>query len=59
MIRESIGKAVPIRQSYTRGEWPILVSIDGDLCTVRYGNRATLSDAPIRDLVDDSINWIK
>jgi hypothetical protein len=35
----------------------LLVSITGETATIRFPNGATLSQVPIRDLVDDSGYW--
>ena len=56
-IRASIGKQVPIRSRYVRGERPTLVAIDGDACTLRFANGVTMLGVPIKDLVDDSGYW--
>ena len=56
-IRASIGKQVPLRSRYVRGDKPILVAIENDLCTLRFANGVVMVGVPIRDLVDDSGYW--
>jgi len=56
-LREMIGKPVPLSRSYTQGEQPILVVIEGSTATVRFRNGAVLTGVPIRDLVDDEAYW--
>lgn len=56
-IRSLVGKQVPIRNSYTRGEQPTLVSIEGDTATLRFPNGTIITRIPIRDLVDDRGYW--
>jgi len=56
-LRERIGKTVPLSRSYTQGEQPVLVAIDGDTATICFRNGAVLTGVPIRDLVDDAAYW--
>lgn len=56
-IKSRIGREVPLSQRYTQGSKAVLVSIDGETATIRFPNGATLSQVPIRDLVDDSGFW--
>lgn len=56
-IRASIGKQVPIRSRYIRGERPTLIAIDGKTCTLRFTNGVLMLGVPIKDLVDDSGYW--
>ncbi len=57
-IKSQIGNQVALSHSYTKGEHPILVAIDGDKAVVRYRNGAELSNIPIKDLNDDSGYWL-
>ncbi len=57
-IKSQIGKPVPLSHAYTKGEHPILVSIDGDKAVVRYRNGAELSNIPIKDLNDNTGYWM-
>jgi hypothetical protein len=57
LLRKMIGKPVPLSRSYTQGELPILVAIDGDTATIRFRNGAVITGGPIRDLVDDAAYW--
>jgi hypothetical protein len=56
-IKSKIGQEVPLSRRYTHGARATLVSIDGETATVRFPNGATLTQVPIRDLVDDSGYW--
>lgn len=56
-IRERVGMEVPIRTRYVRGQRPILLSIEHDLCTLRFPNGVVMNGVPIADLVDDSAFW--
>lgn len=56
-IKSRIGREVPLSHRYTQGTKAVLVSIDGETATIRFPNGATLSQVPIRDLVDDSGFW--
>ena len=56
-IKTKIGQEVPLSRRYTQGAKALLVSIDGETATIRFPNGATLSQVPIRDLVDDGGYW--
>jgi hypothetical protein len=56
-IKSRIGQEVPLSRRYTQGARALLVSITGETATIRFPNGATLSEVPIRDLVDDSGYW--
>lgn len=56
-IKSRIGQEVPLSNRYVRGPRPILVSVDGDVATLRFPNGASLIQVPLRDLVDDSGYW--
>ena len=56
-IKSKIGQEVPLSRRYTQGSRAMLVSITGETATIRFPNGATLSQVPIRDLVDDSGYW--
>ena len=56
-IRDQIGREVPLSSAYTRGQKPILVSIDAERATLRFPNGAMLLNVPLRDLVDDAGYW--
>lgn len=56
-IKSKIGQEVPLSRRYTQGAKALLVSIDGETATIRFPNGATLSQVPIRDLVDDGGYW--
>jgi hypothetical protein len=56
-IKSRIGQEVPLSRRYTQGARAMLVSIEGETATIRFPNGATLSEVPIRDLVDDSGYW--
>ena len=57
VINFKIGQEVPLSRRYTQGTRALLVSITGETATIRFPNGATLSQVPIRDLVDDSGYW--
>ena len=57
IMRSRIGQEVPLSHYYWKGQKPILVGIDGDVCILRYPNGATMRDVPLTDLVDDSGYW--
>jgi hypothetical protein len=42
---------------YTQGEKPTLISIQGNLATVRFRNGAELTQVPLRHLVNDAGYW--
>lgn len=56
-IKSKIGQEVPLSRRYTQGSQALLLSITGETATIRFPNGATLSQVPIRDLVDDSGYW--
>ena len=56
-IKSKIGQEVPLSRRYTQGSRAMLVSITGETATIRFLNGATLSQVPIRDLVNDSGYW--
>jgi hypothetical protein len=56
-IKSKIGQELPLSRRYTQGRRALLVSITGDTATIRFPNGATLSQVPIRDLVDDGGYW--
>ena len=56
-IKSRIGQVVPFSRRYTQGTRAVLISISGETATIRFPNGATLSQVPIRDLVDDSGYW--
>lgn len=56
-IKSKIGQEVPLSRRYTQGAKALLVSITDETATIRFPNGATLSQVPIRDLVDDSGYW--
>jgi hypothetical protein len=56
-IKSKIGQEVPLSRRYTHGSRALLVSITGETATIRFPNGATLSQVPVRDLVDDSGYW--
>jgi len=56
-IKSRIGQEVPLSNRYVRGQRAILVSVDGETATLQFPNGATLSNVPLRDLVDDSGYW--
>lgn len=56
-IQSRIGQEVPLSRRYTQGARPLLVSIEGETATILFPNGATLSQVPIRDLVDDNGFW--
>jgi hypothetical protein len=56
-IKSKIGQEVPLSHRYTQGPRALLVSITGETATIRFPNGATLSQVPIRDLVDDGGYW--
>ena len=56
-IKSRIGQEVPLSRRYTQGSRALLVRITGETATIRFPNGATLSQVPIRDLVDDSGYW--
>ena len=56
-IKSKVGQEVPLSRRYTQGANALLVSITGETATIRFPNGATLSEVPIRDLVDDSGYW--
>ena len=56
-IRSRIGQEVPLSNRYVRGQRAILVSVDGETATLQFPNGATLSNVPLRDLVDDNGYW--
>lgn len=56
-IRDRIGKEVPLSRRYTQGAKALLVSLEGETATIRFPNGATLTQVPLRDLVDDSGYW--
>lgn len=56
-IKSRIGQEVPLSRRYTQGTRAVLLSITGETATIRFPNGATLSQVPIRDLVDDSGYW--
>ena len=56
-IISCIGQEVPLSNRYVRGQWAILVSVDGDTATIQFPNGAVLTQVPLRDLVDDSGYW--
>ena len=56
-IKSKVGQEVPLSHRYTQGAKAMLVSITGETATIRFPNGATLSEVPIRDLVDDSGYW--
>ena len=56
-IKSKIGQEVPLSRRYTQGSRALLVSITDETATIRFPNGATLSQVPIRDLVDDSGYW--
>jgi hypothetical protein len=56
-IKSKIGQEVPLSRRYTQGCKALLVSITGETATIRFPNGATLSEVPVRDLVDDSGYW--
>lgn len=57
VIKSKIGQEVPLSRRYTQGSKALLVSIHGETATIRFPNGATLSQVPLRDLVDDSGYW--
>ena len=57
-IRSSIGQEVPLSHYYVRGAKPTLVSIDGELATLRFPNGTTMTRVPIRYLCDDAGYWL-
>jgi hypothetical protein len=56
-IKSKIGQEVPLSRRYTQGPRALLESITGETATIRFPNGATLSQVPIRDLVDDGGYW--
>lgn len=56
-IKSKIGQEVPLSRRYTQGTRALLISISGETATIRFPNGATLSQVPIRDLVDDAGYW--
>ncbi len=56
-LRSSIGQEVLLSHCYVRGAKPILVSIDGELATLRFSNGTVMTKVPIRYLCDDSGYW--
>lgn len=56
-LRSSIGQEVPLSHHYVRGAKPILVSINGELATLRFPNGTVMTKVPIRYLCDDSGYW--
>ncbi len=56
-IRSRIGQEVPLSNRYVRGRRATLVSVDGETATLLFPNGATLTNVPLRDLVDDSGYW--
>lgn len=56
-IKSKIGQDVPLSRRYTQGPKALLIGITGETATIRFPNGATLSQVPIRDLVDDSGYW--
>ncbi|MFO0923552.1 MAG: hypothetical protein U0905_13810 [Pirellulales bacterium] len=56
-IKSKIGQEVPLSRRYTQGTRALLISITGETATIRFPNGATLSQVPIRDLVDDAGYW--
>ncbi len=56
-IKSKIGQEVPLSRRYTQCSRALLVSIHGETATIRFPNGATLSQVPLRDLVDDSGYW--
>jgi hypothetical protein len=56
-IKSRIGQEVPLSRRYILGARATLVSIEDETATIRFPNGATLSQVPIRDLVDDSGYW--
>jgi hypothetical protein len=56
-IKSKIGQEVPLSRRYTQGTRAVLVGITGETATIRFPNGATLSQVPIRDLVDDGGYW--
>ena len=56
-LQQSIGQSVALSSSYTQGKQATLLSIEGETATIRFRNGATLSNVPLRDLVDDSAYW--
>ena len=56
-LESQVGQPVPLSASYTRGERPLLVSIEGETATVRFCNGAQLSGVPLRDLVSNDSYW--
>lgn len=56
-LRSSIGREVPLSHQYVRGAKPILVSIDGELATLRFPNGTMMTKVPIRYLCDDFGYW--
>ena len=56
-IKSKVGQEVPLSRRYTQGTRALLISISGETATIRFPNGATLSQVPIRDLVDDAGYW--
>ncbi len=56
-IKSRIGQEVPLSNRYVRGRRATLVSVDGETATLLFPNGATLTNVPLRDLVDDSGYW--
>ena len=56
-LRSSVGSEVPLSHHYVRGAKPILVSIDGELATLKFPNGTIMTGVPIRYLCDDDRYW--
>ena len=56
-IVEKVGQEVPLSLYYLKGQRPILIAVEDDLCMLRYPNGATLRDVPVKHLVDDAGYW--